>query len=123
MQSENHSSEAPGAIGDSLRAVDCNRLLDILFKITGVPWEWFEGDPEWFPIEGRWQLYPRDASDEDAFWDYHLWSRRQWFDSKYEAFAYLLDSWFIYRSNVTGQGTRHLVAGTLDPLVRLYLVF
>ena len=28
-----------------------------------------------------------------------------------------------YQSNVTGQGTRHLVAGTLDPLVRPLLVF
>ena len=98
------SKLAKSTAGQKPVAVACTRLLDLLFKITGIPWEWYEGDPEWLPIEGRWQLMPRDPSDEDAFWNYHLWNRRQWFDSKYEAFAYLLDSWFIYRSNPTIQG-------------------
>jgi len=35
MQNENHSSEAPGETSDSLRAVDCNPLLDDLDVVIG----------------------------------------------------------------------------------------
>ena len=105
MANKKSSNRANTTASHKPVAVACTRLLDLLFKITGIPWEWYEGDPEWLPIEGRWQLMPRDPSDEDAFWNYHLWNRRQWFDSKYEAFAYLLDSWFIYRSNPRVDGT------------------
>ena len=83
--------------------VSSKRMLDILFKITGIPWDWYWGDPECLPIEGKWQLMPNTPNDEGEFWDFHLWKRRQWFNSKYEAFAYLLESWFIYKSEIPSQ--------------------
>jgi hypothetical protein len=78
-------------------------LLQTLFELTQVRWEWYWGDKLLLGCEGTWQLMPVCEQTCDGFWDWYLYSQRQWFDNKHEAVTALIGNWFYYQKREVGK--------------------
>jgi len=95
--------EAIKEVEDTLTESESDALLIPLAAATGYQWDWYWGSKRLHFGCGGWQLMPRIAAMEDAFWDWHLDNRRQWFDDKHDAARSLLASYSAWQTAHTRQ--------------------
>jgi hypothetical protein len=75
---------------DGLSDEQAEILIQCLDSVTGYPWSWCDCEPR--TCGARWQLMPLTTADEDDFWDWHVFTRRQFFNNRVKAVEYLMRS-------------------------------